>query len=152
MQTFVPYPNIQKTALCLDDKRLGKQRVECFQILNTLHKRAYTPSDVYFSWKNHPAVLMWEGYEGFLNVYSIAMCEEWKKRGFKDSISEKFQAPITYEKPWWWGEKELHLSHQSKLLSKKYDHYTNFFSEVTPNLEYIWPIRSRKGIVKVYSF
>jgi hypothetical protein len=38
MQTFMPYSDFEKTARCLDNKRLGKQRVEAWQILNTLNK------------------------------------------------------------------------------------------------------------------
>lgn len=41
MQTFLPYPNFVESAKCLDDKRLGKQRVECLQILNVLQMGPY---------------------------------------------------------------------------------------------------------------
>ena len=33
MQTFLPLPSMGDSVRCLDDKRLGKQRVEAFQIL-----------------------------------------------------------------------------------------------------------------------
>lgn len=36
MQTFLPYSNFSASARVLDDKRLGKQRVECLQILKAL--------------------------------------------------------------------------------------------------------------------
>ena len=36
MQTFLPTKNIRTTAKQLDYRRLGKQRVECKQILNAL--------------------------------------------------------------------------------------------------------------------
>jgi hypothetical protein len=36
LQTFLPYADFVKTAKCLDYRRLGKQRVEAFQILNIL--------------------------------------------------------------------------------------------------------------------
>ena len=36
MQTFLPYADFPGSAKVLDRKRLGKQRVECCQILNTL--------------------------------------------------------------------------------------------------------------------
>ena len=36
MQTFLPYADYTRTAKCLDRQRLGKQRVECKQILNAL--------------------------------------------------------------------------------------------------------------------
>ena len=36
MQTFLPYPNFADSLDCLDYRRLGKQRVEAFQIINAL--------------------------------------------------------------------------------------------------------------------
>jgi len=33
MQTFLPYPDLRDSVACLDNKRLGKQRVEAMQIL-----------------------------------------------------------------------------------------------------------------------
>lgn len=36
MQTFLPYPDFCGTALVLDRKRLGKQRVEALQVLRGL--------------------------------------------------------------------------------------------------------------------
>ena len=36
MQTFLPYPDFERSAKVLDNKRLGKQRVEVLQILNVL--------------------------------------------------------------------------------------------------------------------
>lgn len=36
MNTFLTYPNIQQTARSLDSKRLGKQRLETLQLLNTM--------------------------------------------------------------------------------------------------------------------
>ena len=36
MQTFLPYSNFYKSAKVLDQKRLGKQRVEVLQLLNSI--------------------------------------------------------------------------------------------------------------------
>ena len=58
MQTFLPYPDFKKTAKCLDYRRLGKQRVECKQILNALQKRKGGITKG--GWVNHPATKMWE--------------------------------------------------------------------------------------------
>lgn len=41
MNTFLPYADFQKSAQCLDNKRLGKQRVEAWQIYLTLKKGEY---------------------------------------------------------------------------------------------------------------
>ena len=52
MQTFLPFPDYIQSARALDYKRLGKQRVEALQILNTLTGRSE-------GWSQHPAVKMW---------------------------------------------------------------------------------------------
>ncbi len=39
MQTFLPYPDFKESFRALDSKRLGKQRVEAFQILNAIMGR-----------------------------------------------------------------------------------------------------------------
>ena len=44
MQTFLPYPSFEETASILDYRRLGKQRVEGFQILNIITQPLYTGS------------------------------------------------------------------------------------------------------------
>ena len=53
MQTFLPYADFVKTAKCLDYRRLGKQRIEAFQILNILEGKTTKAG-----WKHHPAVLI----------------------------------------------------------------------------------------------
>lgn len=58
MMTFLPHEDFEKSAQSLDYRRLGKQRVEAMQIYNCLLKPT--------RWKNHPAVLMWSGYEDAL--------------------------------------------------------------------------------------
>lgn len=49
MQTFLPYPSGRKSAKVLDNRRLGKQRVECLQILALLtdtYKVQTSPKDL----------------------------------------------------------------------------------------------------------
>jgi len=104
MQTFLPYPDFKESASCLDNKRLGKQRVECLQILQTLQIGPYQQWDFDTNkwipaiekefnnrkftharktpWYNHPAVQMWKGYECTLTEYTLKICNEWKARGF----------------------------------------------------------------------
>ena len=45
MQTFLPYPSFYFSAKSLDNKRLGKQRVEVLQILKTLSFGPYQQWD-----------------------------------------------------------------------------------------------------------
>ena len=81
MQTFLPYPDFRKSAQSLDNKRLGKQRVEAYQIWRVL--KGFTKG-----WRRHPAVLMWEGYTCFLAMYCNACIDEWVLRGYKNNMEK----------------------------------------------------------------
>ena len=136
VNTFLPYPDFVQTAKALDYKRLGKQRVEAWQILQAL--RGQTKG-----WINHPASKMWRGHERALCEYGVAICDEWIARGYKDTMRERFIAvhsdlPDT-GLPVWIGKDQFHASHQSNLKRKDPDHY-NF--NVESNLPYIWYERS----------
>lgn len=136
MQTFLPYSDFKKSAQVLDRQRLGKQRVEAYQILLSLTNPDY-------GWKNHPAVKMWKGYENALIEYGIAICDEWIKRGYKDTIREKLRSKYPWHqiapRPTWLGNKKFHASHRSNLLRKKLDWYSQFRWLESPTLEYYWP-------------
>lgn len=136
MQTFLPYSNFKESAKCLDDKRLGKQRIECLQILKAL-------TDKNYGWQNHPAVKMWNGCEHALASYGIAICDEWISRGFNDTCRSKIIEigyginPKNYPK--WLGLESFHNSHKSNLLRKNPEHYRQFWPDFTDKLPYIWP-------------
>lgn len=116
MQTFLPYASGTKSARVLDAQRLGKQRVECLQILASLtdiHKSparldippgtisvephafvthsgdvwVWNPNHRRSSWANHPAVRMWDRYEAALVQYSLEICAEWIFRGYRDTTA-----------------------------------------------------------------
>jgi hypothetical protein len=80
VQTFLPYPDFAASAAALDDRRLGKQRVEALQVLRALTYPAY-------GWKHHPAVRMWEGYPDGVAAYGLAVCAEWTGRGRPDTCA-----------------------------------------------------------------
>ena len=91
MQTFLISPDYSETSKILDYRRLGKQRVECWQILNILLTLKIHPNTK-LAWMNHPAVLMWKGYEYQLCKYGIEISKNWINRGYKDSMLPKFQS------------------------------------------------------------
>lgn len=140
MQTFLSFPNYIKIAKQLDWRRLGKQRVEAFQILNIL--LGVTPNS---RWKHHPAVLMWKGYEESLKLYFNVMSSEWIRRGYVHNMG--FYV-IDYDKlinPPWIGDPRLHWSHQSNLLRKDYEWYSQFF--IGPNdWLYFWPVTKNMNV------
>jgi len=134
MQTFLPYSDLKKSIQVLDYRRLGKQRVETFQVLNILLERTETKG-----WRNHPVTKMWTGYESALQLYQNYTIQEWIDRGYKNTM--QFENLITEVKmPKWLGDERLHRSHRSNLLRKDYEYYSQFFDE--PNdLEYYWPTK-----------
>jgi len=134
MQTFLPYKNFKKSLKCLDWRRLGKQRVEAFQILNVLLERTKTKG-----WINHPATKMWRGYENALKLYFNLCVDEWKKRGYNNNMKyETINGEIVM--PPWLGNRGFHKSHKSNLLRKLPSHYSKHFDGISNELPYIWPV------------
>ena len=136
MQTFMPYLSFDTTAKCLDVQRLGKQRVEAWQIYQALTHPDY-------GWQNHPAVKMWRGHDVFLLRYGKIICMEWIRRGYNDTLLPKFETALgdrPYpEFPGWFGDPKFHQSHQSNLCRKAPWHYRQFFPDVNMSLPYVWP-------------
>lgn len=87
MQTFVPFPDFEASARALDTKRLGKQRVEVIQIVRALTVPGY-------AWSQHPATLMWKGYEEALGRYGLTMCDVWVGLGFDDTCAGTIAADL----------------------------------------------------------
>jgi len=133
MQTFLPYPNFEKSAKVLDNKRLGKQRVEAFQILNIILNRTKTKG-----WRNHPAVKMWKGHPNALKSYFNCCLNEWISRGFNNNMGfEVIRGKV--KNPTLIGKKKFHDSHRSNLLRKDKKYYSQFGWKVGDGLEYCWP-------------
>lgn len=144
VQTFLPYPEPRATAAVLDDRRLGKQRVETLQILRALTWTTY-------GWRHHPAVRMWRGFVPALVQYGVAICDEWRSRGRADAVREQLLEfsggqLVGWDElrregmlPPWLGRDALHASHQSALVRKDPDHYRALFHDVPDDLPYVWP-------------
>ena len=135
MQTFLPVPDFLESARILDDVRLGKQRVEAYQIIRTL-------DGVTKGWRNHPAVRMWRGHEAVLIRYGLVICAEWEARGYADTVREKLgvhHRPDGAQPPWL-GDPTFHASHRSNLLRKDPAWYGRFGWTEPPDLPYVWPV------------
>jgi Pyrimidine dimer DNA glycosylase len=155
VQTFLPHPDFELSARSLDPKRLGKQRVECIQVVRGLTWEKY-------GWKNHPAVKMWRGYEEALGRYGLVMCEVWLELGFGDTCAATIQADLaTYGVPHlrteaeladagalppWLFDEAVRESHQSALVRKDPAYYRPLFPDVPDDLPYHWPVRSEAVI------
>ena len=134
MQTFLPYKGFELSAQTLDYKRLGKQRVEAFQILNVLLGRTETKAR---GWINHPITKMWKGYENALKLYTNTMIDEWVYRGYNNTmVKEDIVGKIKY--PHWIGYELFHSSHRANLLRKDYEYYSQFKWVENPESPYVW--------------
>jgi hypothetical protein len=135
MQTFLPYNDFEKSAQVLDRQRLGKQRVETLQLLKALAGETK-------GWVNHPAAKMWRGYENALAIYGMVICNEWIKRGYKDTCFAKIMEYRNYKTaivvPKWLGREDFHASHRSNLLRKNPEYYSQFGWDESPDLPYVW--------------
>jgi len=134
MQTFLPHYSITKSVACLDNKRLGKQRVEALQIVKALTLPEY-------GWQGHPAVKMWKGYTIALQAYHDATIDEWVKRGFNNTMHKFRVCPMGDDLPPWLGDPAFHASHRSNLLRKDPKHYGQFGWIEPDNLPYFWPTK-----------
>lgn len=158
VQTFLPYPDFAATASVLDDRRLGKQRVEGLQIVKAIVVAGYP-------WRHHPAALMWAGHEDALECYLTAVCDEWQRRGFADTCRASIRAhldtagvapPVPQavlaagdRLPPWLGDETLHRSHRGSLLLKDPEWYGRFFPPVEAEGwdGYVWPVRAERPLV-----
>lgn len=139
MQTFITSHDFNESAQSLDKKRLNKQLLEGRQILKILATNQQSGA-----WANHPAVVMWRGYERMFYNYLVAVKDECVERGV--SVDKNWQAieelmrmgaynfgPNLVE-PWWMLDQEMLLrivqTHRANLYRKDseyyYDYKTNY--------------------------
>jgi hypothetical protein len=153
MQTFLPYPDFLCSARALDQRRLGKQRVEALQVLRGLTVAGY-------GWRHHPAVHMWTGYEEALVRYGLDVCDTWTAAGRADTCAASLRAQLSDslghtavrtqaelrvagELPPWLGAEAFHLSHRSALVRKDPGYYGPKFPDTPPDMPYVWPRSDR---------
>lgn len=173
MQTFLPLPTYAESAAVLDNKRLGKQRVENLQIVKAIltgpriterHAAMYDGGDARIGkstpWFNHPAAAMWRKNWASLLCYHEACVTEWTKRGFSDSTYDKMRQLVvdmgervpsdTGQAPPFIGDDKFHSSHRAILLDKDAEYYgRNGWSEtraekVDGSYPYFWPTKQEK--------
>lgn len=146
MQTFMPSIEPSATAHMLDNKRLNKQILECYQILNVLSGRS-------MGWRNHPAVKMWRGSERVLWGYAQEMIYEARSRGIQTGKNE-FNIRELYNLFWedWGSERPEFMNdglvmarvittHRANLFLKDPLYYADF--QYAVNSEYNSPCCDR---------
>jgi hypothetical protein len=154
MQTFLPSRTFNVSAEMLDSKRLNKQILEGYQILNVL-----SSDDPHAGWRNHPAVKMWRGSEHFLYSYVLAMVAEANKRGIKTdknmenltNLRNRMKDAWGTDSPYWYHDellmRKITTTHRANLFVKDPEYY-NLFSYAVDNKDnapccdrckYYWP-------------
>ncbi len=127
MQTFHPHVSHEQTAKVLDYRRLGKQRVECKQILMALLGETK-------AWANHPVTKRWAGYERELCRYAIVICEVWRSKGYQDSLLPYFQGMLDTTLAGYsdafppWLSFGFSQSHKALLYKKDPEHYARWYA------------------------
>jgi len=141
MQTFLPYSDFKKSVQVLDNKRLGKQRLEAFQIIKIIEEKTNKGR-----WKNHPAIKMWEGYLDALKFYFNCCVDEWIKRGFKNNMKKYKIDEKNIIYPWWFGNEDFHKAMRARLIEKDKEFYKSKFPEDENfnNGKYFWPVNETK--------
>ena len=148
MQTFLPYPDFEKSIRILDSSRRNKQAVESSQLITVLDSsykkffphRNQNPNSK--GWINHPAVKLWKGYLDALILYyniNLEICIEEYGVKFEKLVPLPMKNRIACLPPWF-GWELFHLSHRSNLLSKKPEYYKNIqgFIGIPDDLGYLW--------------
>lgn len=150
MQTFLPYSDFEKCADMLDKKRCFKQAVEAKQILCTLRAPNLpyywrnTLSYIKQTWKNHPSVKMWEGYEEKLKEYYNTMLRYSIEKHKVNTQMEYLDVNESNLKaPWWLGDKKFHSAMRARILEKQ-DVNTE------ENTQYLWPDMDKKSFYEIH--
>lgn len=116
MQTFLPSRDFRECSEILDNKRLNKQIIEVYQILDAILLPGAR------GWVNHPAVLMWKHHAYQLCHYGTVLGDEWAKRGGKNVLIEELKQRLDSLPddglPSWFDDDRIFASHRAALLYK----------------------------------
>jgi hypothetical protein len=160
MQTFLPYPAKRDSLDVLDNKRLNKQILECYQILKVLSNQS--PSG---AWRNHPAVLMWKGAENELWRYAMTAIALADMRGIKTENNLANLKALAKVAVLSWGDndpawmknptvvKRVTTTHKANLYRKDPIYYAHFADAVNDKYnqpccegcQYYWPTHEEKN-------
>jgi len=166
MQIFLPFADFIKSLTALDSKRLGKQRIEAFQLWLAITNRTNK-----VGWKRHPLVKMWQGFEVALRDYICKSVEIFGSRKTKDGkrfydntkmleYIDKYDLKIKSDEvitlPSFIGKDEFHDSHKAMLFhkgkmevdlsemeGKKLSNYYEHFKDFAYIKAYFWPVELR---------
>jgi len=160
MQTFLPYPAMRDSLDALDNKRLNKQILETYQILKVLSGQSQSNA-----WRNHPAVLMWEGAENELWRYGQTAMVLAEMRGIKTDKNKQNFKDLAKIAVSGWGDEEpawrinpttikrVNTTHKANLYRKDPEYYAEYAFAVNDEYnqpccdtcQYYWPTHPRRS-------
>lgn len=116
VQTFAPFPNIDRCASVLDGARLRSNVAEAWVMLTV---RPGSP------WSRHVVTRMWAGHAYALRSFALACSSECASRGYKEPYRARLEALDFSDTgfPAWWGDPLTHLRYRSLLRAKLPDWY-----------------------------
>ena len=133
MQVFIIGSPLE-TAKILDKRRLNKQIIECNQILNVLYGKST-------SWKNHPAVLQYKGYEYWLEMYMKTL--HYYDKGIElvnDANEEAMKHTPNFH------TQEYFNQMKRRLYTKDSNKYSQFSEFGTSDVNWYWSNTENKFI------
>ncbi len=144
VNTFVISDDPTTCAQNLDRKRLGKQRVEAYQVLNIITGKTDTKG-----FTNHPLCKMWYGFDKGLMYYINCMIDEWVKRGYKNTM-KKYDDVCSDDLPWWYTNKQIQYANMASLVRKEPEYYKLKFiyPDKYESYGYIWLSNVNEDIIK----
>ena len=127
MQVFVCDSSMSRSAQMLDSKRLNKQIVEAFQLVEDRLPNLH-----------HPAYMFWKEHKKELRMYMSCLCAEYTRRyGKEHKCANVASKPTTDSFASFIPEFDLLLlSHRVNLLRKDENWYSQFFSVPLPLTDY----------------
>lgn len=150
VNTFLIHEDYTQIAKLLDYKRLGKQRVECKQLI-TIIENYYNKNYTKTGWKTHPATLMWLNDLNELKKYANCMIREWIHRGYKNTM-ETYIITEQTKKPWFVKSRDIRYTHMASLMRKDPAYYRPLFKDIVPYrytlYTYIWTAKLTEEQVK----
>lgn len=155
VQVWLPLPSFKDSLRTLSNDHLRKQRVDVIRLMDAFHEVQESELPKEYRARVYPTdaiYRMWQGYEMQLCEYGLQACEEWKNRVHSnDSHEPDFYKMISDHLDWatgedsdmgkpnWFGDVDVHLSHQAALTRLDPDHYRKFF-RVDESLQLVWPV------------
>lgn len=153
MITWMTRRDMPRTMKDLTDKDLIIGLEDCKHIFDVV--TGMTSPD-----GNRPVYKMWSQYEFALGIYGMLMSMELTMNRhvadktfwhFKDAIAEMKKSfamedvSFTYEKPPWFEDTDVLMSHRSNLVRRYPERYGDKWKSVQEDMPYLWPIITEDG-------